>query len=89
MLRGEVLVEQHQLRDAVPVLEQALQLLEHEADGGNEGRARWALARALNGLGDDPARVRRLAERAHELLTSQGADAHRRDAVAAFLRRLE
>jgi tetratricopeptide (TPR) repeat protein len=88
VVRGELLVEQRRLREAVPLLERARQLVEGGNDRSNEGRAHWALARALHGLGEDAPRVRRLAERAQELFTAPGADAHRRRTVAAFLGRL-
>jgi len=90
MVHGEVLVGQHQLAAAVPVLEQAVSSLDDKADHVNSARAMWALARALNGLGKDPARVLQLAKRACDLFSSLGtAEETNRDAVQRFIERLQ
>jgi eukaryotic-like serine/threonine-protein kinase len=88
-VHGELLVGQRQLGAAVPVLEQALALYDNAADPVNSARAMWALARALQGLGKDPGRVRELAEQARAVFATLGApEASRRDSVAQFIEHL-
>jgi len=88
-VHGEVLVGKQQLAAAVPVLEQALALFDDAADPVNSARAMWALARALQGLGQDPGRVRQLAERARDVFATLGApEADRRDSVEQFIEHL-
>src|SRR5262249_55175033 len=52
-VHGEVLVGQHQLAAAVPVLEDALARFDRAPDPDNQAVAMWAQARALRGLGKD------------------------------------
>ncbi|TMQ11248.1 MAG: tetratricopeptide repeat protein [Deltaproteobacteria bacterium] len=88
-VHGEALVGQHQLAEAVPMLEQALALLGGAPDPGNQVYATWALARALHGLGREPARVRQLADSAHAMFAKLGATGARdRDAVSQLIDRL-
>jgi eukaryotic-like serine/threonine-protein kinase len=88
-LHGEVLVGQRQLRNAIPVLEQALPMQDGLADQSNTPRAMWALARALHALGKDPIRVRKLAEDASARFATLGPhEARNRDTVERFLERL-
>jgi tetratricopeptide (TPR) repeat protein len=87
-VHGEVLVGQHQLAAAVPVLEQALARFDRAPDPGNQALAMWALARALHGLHREQARVLELAEGAGQRFAALGATAaHNRDAVADFIAR--
>ncbi|TMQ11249.1 MAG: tetratricopeptide repeat protein [Deltaproteobacteria bacterium] len=88
-VKGEVLLGQHRLAEAVTVLEQALPQFEGAPDPGNQAWATWALARALHGLGRDVERVRQLAEAARALFARLGpSEARNRNAVEQFLQRL-
>ena len=88
-VKGEVLIGQHQLEDAVSVLEQALPQFEGAPDPGNQAYVKWALARALHGLGKDLDRVRQLAEGARALFARYGSfEARNRNAVEQFIQRL-
>jgi tetratricopeptide (TPR) repeat protein len=88
-VHGEVLVGQHQLGAAVPVLEQALARFDRAPDPDNQALAMWALARALHGLRKDPVRVLALAEGARRRFATLGvSEARNRDAVADFIARL-
>jgi len=88
-VHGEVLVGQHQLADAVPALEQALARFVRTPDPDNQALAMWALARALHGLGKDPARVVELAEGARRRFAALGSPgARNRDAVTEFIARI-
>ena len=85
-VHGEVLVGKNQPRAAIPLLEQALGRFAEAPDRHNEAIAAWALARALQALGDDPDRVRTLAARARGLFTALGApEADNLAAVERFL----
>jgi serine/threonine protein kinase/tetratricopeptide (TPR) repeat protein len=85
-VHGEVLVGQHQLAAAVPVLEDALARFDRIPDPDNQAVAMWAQARALHGLGKNPARALELAERARQRFAALG-DTRTRDAVTDFIAR--
>jgi tetratricopeptide (TPR) repeat protein len=88
-VRGDVLVGQGELRAAVPVLEQALSLLEGAADRSNAPRVTWALARALHGLAKSPERVLKLAAQARDLFANASPpDPRNRDIVEQFIARI-
>lgn len=88
-VHGEALVGLRQFSAAIPVLEAALPLFAGVPDPDNQPRALWALARALHALGEDPARVRRLAEEARALFVKLGApEAGNQEAVKQFIERL-
>ena len=85
-VHGEVLVGQNQPRAAIPLLEQALAWFAEAPDRHNEAMAAWALARALQAVGEDADRLRSLADRARALFTSLGgAEADNLAAVERFL----
>jgi hypothetical protein len=85
-VHGEVLVGQHQLAAAVPMLEDALARFDRTPDPDNQAIAMWAQARALHGLGKSPARVLELAERARQRFAALG-NTRTRDAVTEFIAR--
>jgi tetratricopeptide (TPR) repeat protein len=88
-VRGEVLVGQHQLGEAVSVLEHVLPMCEGVADRSNQAYATWTLARALHGLGRSPERVRQLAEQARALFAGLGGhEAPDVDAVDQLIHQL-
>jgi tetratricopeptide (TPR) repeat protein len=88
-LEGELLIGQRQFGAAVPVLERALPLFDETSSPDNQGLAMWSLARALQGLEKEPARVRQLAERAQAIFATLGAtEVHNREAVRQFIERL-
>jgi tetratricopeptide (TPR) repeat protein len=89
-VHGEALAGQRRFGAAIPVLERALALYGDKADDPtNHALAMGTLARALHAQGQDPDRVRSLAERAHAIFTAQGEmDAHRRVAIARFIEQL-
>ena len=89
-VRAEILLGQRHFEAAIPVAERADELLEDAAaDPTNHALAMWALARALNQLGGDPARVRSLAERALAIFAGIGPQGvHDRDEISRFLSRL-
>ena len=88
-VQGEVLLGQHQPAAAVPVLERALRMLATSPDPSNEAPATWTLARALHDLGNDPVRVRQLAEKARALFAALGApEAGNRVAAEQFIARV-
>ena len=71
------------------MLEQALPQFEGVPDPGNQAWAKWALARALHGLGRDVERVRQLAEGARALFARLGpSEARNRNAVEQFIQQL-
>jgi eukaryotic-like serine/threonine-protein kinase len=86
-LYGEVLVGQRQLDAALHVLEQSLAWFDDNASPVNKARAMWALARALDGLGKDPARARGLAEQARDLFAKVAGQSANRAAVEEFIDR--
>lgn len=85
-VHGEVLVGQNQPRAAIPLLEQALVRFAEVRDPHNEALASWALARARQAIGDEPDRIRSLADRARALFAGLGApEADNLAAVERFL----